>query len=380
MHHYITSGDIKPTSKGFRVDKKAKGQPRLRKTFDTYDEAEIVLKKYLKGEADQIAITATNSLTWRDLYDNAVRRKWRKAKTATQQENAERAINKVLGWDSDVRQFDQKAADLFASEIEQLVPSLTTASRYFSAVRFMLSLGVEWGLITWKVPKLEHHTKSNNERINVFDYETEEKIINIMRQVDKPDEADLFVLLVETGMRTSEGQYLLWRDVDLDAGSIIVWGVDNKTDTTRKIELTERALTVLRMRRRDVLHARVFPSVTKSTRRSVWDSVRKALDNYDEDFIWYTTRHTCASRLMKAGVDVKTVQKMLGHSRIETTMRYVVFCEGSLSSAVSSLEALRQGGKAVTVDTNAVTVTTQEAELLRKLLENKDLLKSLLAA
>lgn len=347
MSPYITNGDIKPTSKGFRVDKKAKGQPRLRKTFETYEEAEIVLKKYLKGEGETLAASATRSVTWRDLYDNAVRRKWRKSKTVTQQENASRAIDWYLGWDNDVRAFDQATADTFQEFIEDKTNTMTTASRYFSAVRYMLKCGQEWDLITWKVPKLEHHAASAEGRINFFDYETEERITNLMYQICRPDHAELFQLLIETGMRTSEGQYLLWRDVDLDHRVLRIWGTDTKTGKSRRVPLTDKAHSILKSRKDNAIDARVFPEITHSQRRSTWESVRKALGNYDDDFVWYTTRHTCASRLMRAGVDIKTIQAWLGHSRIETTMRYIQFSNGSLMDAAASLNRARQVDTAV---------------------------------
>ena len=37
---------------------------------------------------------------------------------------------------------------------------------------------------------------------------------------------------------------------------------------------------------------------------------------------WHTLRHTFASRLTRSGVDLVTVKELLGHSTINTTMRY----------------------------------------------------------
>jgi site-specific recombinase XerD len=41
-----------------------------------------------------------------------------------------------------------------------------------------------------------------------------------------------------------------------------------------------------------------------------------------EDVTWHTLRHTFASRLVMAGVDLKTVQELMGHKTIAMTAQY----------------------------------------------------------
>ncbi len=41
-----------------------------------------------------------------------------------------------------------------------------------------------------------------------------------------------------------------------------------------------------------------------------------------KDVTWHTPRHTCASRLAMGGVDLKTVQELMGHKTIAMTARY----------------------------------------------------------
>jgi len=40
------------------------------------------------------------------------------------------------------------------------------------------------------------------------------------------------------------------------------------------------------------------------------------------NFPWHDLRHTFASRLVMAGVDIRTVQELMGHKTIQVTMRY----------------------------------------------------------
>ncbi len=52
----------------------------------------------------------------------------------------------------------------------------------------------------------------------------------------------------------------------------------------------------------------------------------------------HTLRHTFASHLVMAGVDLATVQKLMGHSSITTTMIYAHLAPDHLKAAVEKLK------------------------------------------
>ena len=56
-----------------------------------------------------------------------------------------------------------------------------------------------------------------------------------------------------------------------------------------------------------------------------------------QDFTWHCLRHTFASRLVMAGVDLRTVQELMGHKSIQMTCRYAHLAPLHLLAAVERL-------------------------------------------
>ena len=65
----------------------------------------------------------------------------------------------------------------------------------------------------------------------------------------------------------------------------------------------------------------------------------KKLAGLGSDVVFHTLRHTYISRLMMAGVDVRTVQELAGHKSITMTMRYAHLAPEQKKRAVVKLDA-----------------------------------------
>lgn len=73
---------------------------------------------------------------------------------------------------------------------------------------------------------------------------------------------------------------------------------------------------------------------------TIRDLLRKACINVDFRVTFHTSRHTFASLLLEEGVPVTTVQRMLGHTKVQTTQIYAEVTERTIEKDIS-----RQAGK-----------------------------------
>jgi site-specific recombinase XerD len=69
------------------------------------------------------------------------------------------------------------------------------------------------------------------------------------------------------------------------------------------------------------------------------------------NFSWHCLRHTFAGRLVMAGVDIRTVQELLGHKTIAMTVRYSHLAPKHILAAVERLDAFTEGPTDTTTDT-----------------------------
>lgn len=130
----------------------------------------------------------------------------------------------------------------------------------------------------------------------------------------------MVLLSLNTGMRRGELFNLAWADVNLDRALLTVRGGGAKSGKTRHIPLNDTSLTLLKDWREQSpdKNELVFPN--KDGKRfdhvnTSWKAVLKVAAI--EDFRWHDMRHTFASWLVMARVDLNTVRELLGHSDLQ---------------------------------------------------------------
>jgi len=153
-------------------------------------------------------------------------------------------------------------------------------------------------------------------------------------------------LLLHTGMRPSEGAGLTWGQVDIDARIIDLTITKTKP---RRVPLTIMAVEILLHIMPEQCDKKMpifLPQKTSSTvqrrpnlffRRAFDNAVKKAKI---DDFHMHDLRHTAASYLLMAGVDLRTLADILGHSTMQMVQRYTHLLDDHKLKAVDRIAGL----------------------------------------
>lgn len=246
----------------------------------------------------------------------------------------------------------------------------STVNRNLSMIRSLFSRAVEWDIISAhplaKVKSLKVDSGgvvrflSNDENLRLMNAlnDREERIrierdsANQWRQargyalhpdLRKVTFADhlkpMVVLSLNTGVRWGELTSLLWTNIDLSNKLLTVIGEEAKSGSTRHIPLNSVALTVLKLwKKQQKKEALVFPNKDGNEFDNLdksWGTILKAAKI--TSFRWHDLRHTFASNLVMAGVDLNTVRELMGHSDIKMTLRYAHLAPEHKASAVNKL-------------------------------------------
>lgn len=156
----------------------------------------------------------------------------------------------------------------------------------------------------------------------------------------------VYFTFLSTGMRKAELEHLRWNDVDLRNRKILIRRKADWQPKTgeREIPMSDDLLEMLELhRRRNKASAPddyVFEIIGNGKSHNMLRTelirigAQAGITNLTKV---HTLRHTFASHLVMAGVDLPTVQKLMGHSDIETTMIYAHLAPEHLSKAVNKL-------------------------------------------
>lgn len=246
-----------------------------------------------------------------------------------------RMVVEFLGENMPVRDIDEVTLDRVRDHFAAQGNSDATINRKLLVLSKMLTIARDKLKIIDAKPQIPI-TREKQGRIRFLTKEEEKAMSVLLRRWNMDDLHDLVLFAIDTGARRGELLKARWSDFDATYERWTIW--ENKADHPRTVPLTKRAREIVK-RRRGIHndHEGPFVRMTPASFRAPFDRVTRHLGL--DDVVFHTLRHTCASRLVQTGVDLRRVQTWLGHKRIETTLRYSHLSPSDLDMARDVLEA-----------------------------------------
>jgi integrase len=225
--------------------------------------------------------------------------------------------------------------------------SKKSIGNHLAVLRKLLNLAVEYGELD-RAPRVRA-PKAVKPEIVFLDFDEADRFIAAAAPEWKP----LLVIALKTGLRLGELLALKWEDLDLKAGRLVVrrtlWHRQEGTPKggrTREVPLSNEAIATLQAHR----HLKgPYVFCDASGKRLSHSNVKKVVPQtcakagLGKRLTPHCLRHTFASHLVMSGVNLKTVQELLGHSTIEQTMQYAHLTPEVRREAVQVLDRGTQG-------------------------------------
>lgn len=192
-----------------------------------------------------------------------------------------------------------------------------TVNRELATLKTMMNKAVLWGKIKESPAKNIQFLREPEGRVRYLEKEEIVKLLAKCSARIRP----IVIVALNTGMRRGEILGLKWHDVDFQREIIALY--DTKNGESRKIPMNVQARTALIRVRKHPESQYVFCNGKGKPFVNIRKSFLQACEKADIiNFHFHDLRHTFASQLVMAGVDINTTRELLGHKDIRMTLRY----------------------------------------------------------
>jgi site-specific recombinase XerD len=171
-----------------------------------------------------------------------------------------------------------------------------------------------------------------------------EEVFQFLSCVDSMKHRAILTVCYAAGLRISEAVSL--KPADIDSKRMVIRVDQGKGQKDRYVMLSTKLLITLREWWRAARPGDwLFPSDTPE-RHITENAVERAcekprrLSHIHKPITPHSLRHAFAVHLMEQGVDVRTIQLLLGHRSLATTARYLRVATSKVCSATSPLDLL----------------------------------------
>lgn len=217
-----------------------------------------------------------------------------------------------------------------------------TINRLVATLKHMFTKAVEWEMVEEEALKKVRKVKmleENNRRLRYLSTEECQCLVDHCQGTVK----SMVIMALNTGMRRGEIFSLTWDQIDLKHGFILL--DKTKNGERREIPINEMLAEMLKSLPRRLDGGRVFTSPeTGNAYQTLSNTFMRACRlSGITDFHFHDLRHTFASHLVMAGVDITTVKELLGHKTLAMTLRYAHLAPSHKVKALETLNTRLKG-------------------------------------
>ena len=210
-------------------------------------------------------------------------------------------------------------------------------NKIITILKHMFTKALDWEMISEETLKKVRKVKLLKGEIKRLRYLSDEEAECLILNCE-PYLKSIIITALNTGMRRGEIFGLTWERVDLKNRIILL--DKTKNGERREIPINETLYKTLSgiIRCLDCKYVFYNPNTLKpfdNVKRSFASALRKS---HILDFHFHDLRHTFASMLVMAGVDLTTVKELLGHKDIKMTLRYSHLSQVHVRQAISVLD------------------------------------------
>jgi integrase len=181
----------------------------------------------------------------------------------------------------------------------------------------MFNRAITWGKAKENPSRAVKLFKENNQRLRFLEQEKIPKLMSSYHEHLKP----ILILALNSVMRKSEILRLKWHDIDFKRDIIHIY--DTKNGEEREVPLNPIAKKTLIAVPKHPESPYIFCNKKGESYGDIKKSFLTAIKKSGIiNFHFHDLRHTFASQLVMAGVDLNTVRELLGHKSLDMTLRY----------------------------------------------------------
>lgn len=311
----------------FRIEVQ-KGTKRLRGRAPSLPEARK-LEAQLKASIDTgaeaskprgpIASVAAKCLTVRQASDRAKSVLWAKQRTEDESLKKLERLVTLAGEDLPLDDLDINKVDEIVSSLKETGISDATVNRYLSCLSAFLRFCQKRKFRTAEPIELDWKEEDEG-RIRWLTYEEEQRLMELL---PAPYSTIVFIA-IRTGMRASE--LLTLKPDQVEKKWIRLW--KTKNGSARSVPINADLYKVIE----PLVRKKEIPTYWQL--RWEWEKARKEMGMLkDHGFVFHACRHTFATRAVQANVNIRVLQKLMGHRSIQTTLRYASVDDRTLADA-----------------------------------------------